>query len=296
MLDKRQHLYTEIDTKEEVFDRAIILIENRLDELWIKQLKPFKEFWNKTKYFKEPVWINWIYFEDEDAIWISLSWQKDLRLILHELLHAYSSPNRDWIPIDEYYKKWDSDNIFTIKKILSEWTTELLARDIYNNSNVIIKPNEVEEIISKIKSVRNITSLKILEIRKNNAKEYEEYKKEIKNKNLLNDLLKDKKNSDKKYINELLENHYEEEKNLKVGKTYTSYDNYVIIIKSIINNLAKKEWITIEEVWEKWQKNYFNRDIGLLLQNVYRSWFIDEKTSFNIWGDLKKYLLKLNKR
>jgi len=277
MWNKLLNTSTELTTKEEVFNKAVKLIDDRLLQLGIVQLKPFNTFWNKTKYFEEPVWINWIYFEEEDNVWISLSWQKDLRLILHELLHANSSPNRDWISINNYYTKWDSDDIFIIKKILDEWTTELLARDIYNKSNTIIKKDEIDEINLKIKLIRDSTALKINKIRNNNFEEYNEYQKVF-------------KNSDKKYIKEVLENHYEEEKNLKVGKTYTSYDDYVIIIKSIINNLAERNWITIDEVWNIWQINYFNRDIKSMLEDVYKSWFRDNRTSFNIWDDLEKYL------
>lgn len=290
MWNKLLNTSTELTTKEEVFNKAVKLIDDRLLQLGIVQLKPFNTFWNKTKYFEEPVWINWIYFEEEDNVWISLSWQKDLRLILHELLHANSSPNRDWISINNYYTKWDSDDIFTIKKILDEWTTELLARDIYNKSNTIIKKDEIDEINLKIKLIRDSTALKINKIRNNNFEEYNEYQKVFKNSEFWYELLKEKKKSDKKYIKEVLENHYEEEKNLKVGKTYTSYDDYVIIIKSIINNLAERNWITIDEVWNIWQINYFNRDIKSMLEDVYKSWFRDNRTSFNIWDDLEKYL------
>jgi len=263
-LSKLKINHYNLENKEQIRDYWYKLLEGRINLLWIKQNYPFD--WKRVKFLEESYFANWRYFIEEDFIAIDIASWFDIKTIVHELTHAFSSWKRNNQSSNNY-------EAFSKSFILNEWTTDLIALDILNNDKNIVKIwNYTQEIKDElILIIRNETTGKIKKIRKvgyDNINQLKNNKDEfLKDLNL--STIEIYKKMMKNNLDYTLSNHKHDEYRLRNGTKHESwYKQYVELVKNILNDFCIFYNKSLEEIFKEWQENYFEWNYNKIIYKL----------------------------
>ena len=277
-----------LETKEKIRDYSYKLLTNRINALWINQKFPFD--WKRMKFLEESYFANWRYFIEEDFIAIDIASWFNIKTIVHELTHAFSSWKRNSQSFDNY-------EAFAKSFILNEWTTDLIALDILkDDKNIVQLWNYTEDTktrliskmrsstASKIKKIREASFSKINDLR-NDDDEY------FKNFNL--SMIGSHKKMMKTNSDFTLSNYKHDEDRLINETQYESwYNEYVSLVENILKEFSLFYNKDYKDIFIEWQKDYFNWNYEKVV-NQLKEVFGDFNEDFLEWIEKENKIIEL---
>ena len=277
-----------LETKEEIRDYSYKLLTERIKNLWISQKFPFDS--KRMKFLEESYFASWRYFIEEDFVAIDIASWFNIKTIVHELTHAFSSWKRNGQSSDNY-------EAFAKSFILNEWTTDLIALDILkDDKNIIQLWNYTEETKTRlISKMRNSTASKIKNIRESSFSKINVLRNDddeyFKNFNL--SMIESHKKMMKTNSDFTLSNYKHDEDRLINETQYESwYNDYVSLIENILKEFSIFYNKDYENVFTEWQQDYFNWNYDKIV-NQLKEVFGNFDEKFLEWVEKENKIIKL---